>query len=134
MDVVKFFTETLSGPWYIVLVVVNVILIFAIIGFMAERKIKNKKEQEKYVEISSNDNKSESIEKVKEEVVVNPFDMREVDSSIIEDTVEKPSIKEVIEPTIEEKPKDDTTLSSSIPEIVINEPVNNTIDQDSDII
>ena len=49
MDIViSFFRDTLDGPFYIVWVVVLVILIFACIGYLAEKGIKNKKEKEKY--------------------------------------------------------------------------------------
>ncbi len=46
--ILKFFTETLTGPWYIVYVVVLVILIFACIGYLSERAIYLKKKNAKY--------------------------------------------------------------------------------------
>ena len=53
MDIViEFFRDTLDGPFYIVWVVVCVILIFACIGYLAEKGIKNKKEKEKYATVS----------------------------------------------------------------------------------
>ncbi len=52
--VIEFFRDTLDGPFYIVWVVVLVILIFACIGYLAEKGIKNKKEKEKYATVSQN--------------------------------------------------------------------------------
>ena len=46
MDIViEFFRDTLDGPFYIVWVVILVILIFACIGYLAEKGINNKKEK-----------------------------------------------------------------------------------------
>ena len=57
MDIViEFFRDTLDGPFYIVWVVVLVILIFACIGYLAEKGIKNKKEKEKYATVSETNN------------------------------------------------------------------------------
>ena len=57
MDIViEFFRDTLDGPFYIVWVVVCVILIFACIGYLAEKGIKNKKEKEKYATVSETNN------------------------------------------------------------------------------
>lgn len=46
--ILTFFTETLTGPWYIVYVVVLVILIFACIGYLSERAIYLKKKNARY--------------------------------------------------------------------------------------
>ena len=52
MDVIiEFFRDTLDGPFYIAWVVVLVILIFACIGYLAEKGINNKKEKEKYATV-----------------------------------------------------------------------------------
>ena len=57
MDIViEFFRDTLDGPFYIVWVVVLVILIFACIGYLAEKGIKNKKEKEKYATVDDTNN------------------------------------------------------------------------------
>lgn len=54
MDVIiSFFRDTLVGPFYIVWVVVCIILIFACIGYLAEKGINNKKEKEKYATVDS---------------------------------------------------------------------------------
>lgn len=52
---VKFFRDTLNGPLYIVVVVICVILIFACIGYLAEKSINAKKEKEKYANVKSDD-------------------------------------------------------------------------------
>ena len=46
-NVIHFFMNTLSGPSYIIYVIVLVILIFACIGYIAENKINQAKENEK---------------------------------------------------------------------------------------
>ena len=57
MDIViEFFRDTLDGPFYIVWVVVLVILIFACIGYLAEKGIKNKNEKEKYATVDDTNN------------------------------------------------------------------------------
>ena len=50
--VINFFTNVLDGPVYIVVLVVSVIMIFACIGFLAERSLKQKKEASKYATVS----------------------------------------------------------------------------------
>lgn len=49
---IHFFRDTLSGPSYIIYVIVLIILIFACIGYIAENKIKAKKEKDKYAEVA----------------------------------------------------------------------------------
>lgn len=54
MDIIiSFFRDTLVGPFYIVWVIVCIILIFACIGYLAEKGINNKKEKEKYATVDS---------------------------------------------------------------------------------
>lgn len=48
---ISFFRDFLSGPLYIVVVVISVIGIFACIGYLAERSIKEKEEKKKYEEM-----------------------------------------------------------------------------------
>ena len=53
MDIViSFFRDTLDGPFYIAWVVVLVILIFACIGYLADKGINKKHEREKYATVS----------------------------------------------------------------------------------
>ena len=49
---VIFFRDTLDGPLYIVVVIVAVILLFACIGYLAEKSINRKKEAARYAEVS----------------------------------------------------------------------------------
>lgn len=48
---ISFFRDFLSGPLYIVVVVISVIGIFACIGYLAERDLKEKEEKKKYEEM-----------------------------------------------------------------------------------
>lgn len=48
---ISFFRDFLSGPLYIVVVVISVIGIFACIGYLAERDLKAKEEKKKYEEM-----------------------------------------------------------------------------------
>lgn len=50
--VIEFFRDTLDGPLYIVWVIICVVLIFACIGYLADKGIKNKKEKEKYATVN----------------------------------------------------------------------------------
>ena len=59
--VIEFFRDTLDGPFYIVWVVVLVILIFACIGYLAEKGIKNKKEKEKYAIVNEENAESNAV-------------------------------------------------------------------------
>ena len=65
--IIGFFRDILDGPIYIVWVVGCLILIFACIGYLAEKGIKNKKEKEKYASVSGSDNTS-VVSSVSEEV------------------------------------------------------------------
>ncbi len=52
--IIQFLRDTLDGPLYIVTVIICVILIFACIGYLAERKIKEKKEKDQYASVQGN--------------------------------------------------------------------------------
>ena len=79
MDIViEFFRDTLDGPFYIVWVVVLVILIFACIGYLAEKGINRKKEKEKYATVSDTGN----TEVVQNTVVNEPVNDTQVDTSV----------------------------------------------------
>lgn len=70
MDIViSFFRDTLDGPFYIVWVVVLVILIFACIGYLAEKGINKKHEREKYATVNEND---DNVSIIQEAVVTEP--------------------------------------------------------------
>ena len=79
MDIViEFFRDTLDGPFYIVWVVVLVILIFACIGYLAEKGINKKKEKEKYATVSDTGN----TEVVQDTVVNEAINDTQVDTSV----------------------------------------------------
>ena len=79
MDIViEFFRDTLDGPFYIVWVVVLVILIFACIGYLAEKGINKKKEKEKYATVSDTGN----TEVVQDTVVNELINDTQVDTSV----------------------------------------------------
>ena len=59
---VHFFRDTLSGPVYVIVVIIAIILIFACIGYLAENKIKEKKQKEKYAEVAGPGEVVKSVE------------------------------------------------------------------------
>ena len=70
MDIViSFFRDTLDGPFYIAWVVVLVILIFACIGYLAEKGINKKHERQKYATVNEND---DNVSIIQEAVVTEP--------------------------------------------------------------
>ena len=91
MDIViEFFRDTLDGPFYIVWVVVLVILIFACIGYLAEKGINKKKEKEKYATVSDTNN----TEVVQDTVVSEPINNTPVESVPLEDINVTPTVNE----------------------------------------
>ena len=91
MDIViEFFRDTLDGPFYIVWVVVLVILIFACIGYLAEKGINKKKEKEKYATVSDTNN----TEVVQDTVVSEPINNTSVESAPLEDINVTPTVNE----------------------------------------
>ena len=59
---VHLFRDTLSGPVYVIVVIIAIILIFACIGYLAENKIKEKKQKEKYAEVAGPGEVVKSVE------------------------------------------------------------------------
>lgn len=59
---VHFFRDTLSGPIYVIVVIIAIILIFACIGYLAENKIKEKKQKDKYAEVAGPGEVVKSVE------------------------------------------------------------------------
>ena len=85
MDIViSFFRDTLDGPFYIVWVVVLVILIFACIGYLAEKGINKKHEIEKYATVNGNDGDVSIIQDV---VVTEPVQNEVAQASLSDNTV-----------------------------------------------
>lgn len=70
-NVIHFFRDTLSGPSYIIYVIVLVILIFACIGYIAENKLKEKKQKDKYAEVAKPGEVVKSLEETAPILVVN---------------------------------------------------------------
>ena len=70
-NVRHFFRDTLSGPSYIIYVIVLVILIFACIGYIAENKLKEKKQKDKYAEVAKPGEVVKSLEETSPIPVVN---------------------------------------------------------------
>ncbi len=66
---VEFFRDVLNGPLYIIVVILSIIFIMAIIGFIMERKQKEKETQDKVAFISRNQQPVNEV--VKEEIPVN---------------------------------------------------------------
>ena len=107
MDIViEFFRDTLDGPFYIVWVVVLVILIFACIGYLAEKGIKNKKEKEKYATVSDANN----TEVVQEAVVSESVNTTQVTSTPVTTPVSEPVTNDS---TVEEVPTSDVGITQN---------------------
>ena len=107
MDIViEFFRDTLDGPFYIVWVVVLVILIFACIGYLAEKGIKNKKEKEKYATVRDANN----TEVVQEAVVSESVNTTQVTSTPVTTPVSEPVTNAS---TVEEVPTSDVGITQN---------------------
>lgn len=63
-NIFKFFANTLDGPIYIVVVIFAVILIFACIGFLAERKLKERQKASQYTQVDNNQKPIDEVSKV----------------------------------------------------------------------
>lgn len=148
--ILTFFTETLTGPWYIVYVVVLVILIFACIGYLSERAIYLKKQNAKYakaeetvtpslestnvvspVEESVNENpslQSETVMPVREEVEQVPVE------PIVPDVmpISVPLVEQK-EPPVAEIPVEGSVLQTAEPPIENSIPAIPMIETESDV-
>ncbi len=51
MDIIMFFRDTLDGPVYIITVIIAIILLFACIGYLAEKSLNQKKKINSYQKI-----------------------------------------------------------------------------------
>ena len=107
MDIViSFFRDTLDGPFYIVWVVVLVILIFACIGYLAEKGIKNKKEKEKYATVRDANN----TEVVQEAVVSESVNTTQVTSTPVTTPISEAITNDS---TVEEVPTSDVGITQN---------------------
>lgn len=70
-NIIHFFRDTLSGTSYIIYVIVLVILIFACIGYIAENKLKEKKQKDKSAEVAKPGEVVKSLEETSPIPVVN---------------------------------------------------------------
>ncbi|HIR58814.1 MAG TPA: hypothetical protein IAB38_02080 [Candidatus Onthousia excrementipullorum] len=120
MDIViEFFRDTLDGPFYIVWVVVLVILIFACIGYLAEKGIKNKKEKEKYATVDDTNNTAV----VQDTVVSDVSNATQVESSPVTSIAEPASSV----PVAEEVSTSGVNNTDAVQNNVINEPEVQTV-------
>lgn len=120
MDIViEFFRDTLDGPFYIVWVVVLVILIFACIGYLAEKGIKNKKEKEKYATVDDTNNSAV----VQDTVVSDVSNATQVESSPVTSIAEPASSV----PVAEEVSTSGVNNTDAVQNNVISEPEVQTV-------
>ena len=120
MDIViEFFRDTLDGPFYIVWVVVLVILIFACIGYLAEKGIKNKKEKEKYATVDDTNNTAV----VQDTVVSDVSNATQVESSPVTPIAEPASSVQVAE----EVPASGVNNTDAVQNNVVSEPEAQTV-------
>ena len=120
MDIViEFFRDTLDGPFYIVWVVVLVILIFACIGYLAEKGIKNKKEKEKYATVDDTNNTAV----VQDTVVSDVSNATQVESSPVTSIAEPASSV----PVAEEVSTSGVNNTDAVQNNVISEPEVQTV-------
>lgn len=120
MDIViEFFRDTLDGPFYIVWVVVLVILIFACIGYLAEKGIKNKKEKEKYATVDDTNNTAV----VQDTVISDVSNATQVESSPVTPIAEPASSV----PVAEEVPTSGVNNTDAVQNNVVSEPEVQTV-------
>ena len=120
MDIViEFFRDTLDGPFYIVWVVVLVILIFACIGYLAEKGIKNKKEKEKYATVDDTNNTAV----VQDTVVSDVSNATQVESSPVTPIAEPASSV----PVAEGVPTSGVNNTDAVQNNVVSEPEVQTV-------
>ena len=127
---VKFFRDTLNGPLYIVVVVICVILIFACIGYLAEKSINAKKEKEKYADVKSDD--VVNVKPLEEVNNVTPSVSEVVNapsSGVGQEVVQQEAVQEVVStPPLNDNTNNGTTMGPqvvtstnvvSVPEVLV---------------
>ena len=90
--IIEFFRDTLDGPFYIAWVVVLVILIFACIGYLAEKGINKKKEKEKYATVNDTSNTETIQDAVVSEPSTDVSNTTQVDSTPTSSFVAEPVV------------------------------------------
>ena len=100
---VHFFRDTLSGPVYVIVVIIAIILIFACIGYLAENKIKEKKQKEKYAEVAGPGEVVKSVEAPAPIPVVSAGATQVNEVPVAQSVaVEQPVQPQVVAPPVEE--------------------------------
>ena len=116
---IEFFRDVISGPVYIVAVILSVIFIMAIIGFLMERK-KLEKEHNEQVAIVTNNQNVQPINNVESINNVQPINPIMVEQQVVTNQV---SLDEL---TTNNKTEDVPVLEVNKPTIVSND-TNQTI-------
>lgn len=124
---VHFFRDTLSGPVYIIVVIIAIILIFACIGYLAENKIKEKKQKEKYAEVAGPGEVVKSVETTAPIPVVSAVE-QPVQPQVVVKPVEEIKtvpVEAVVTPVQEVKPVVNTSkVQQVVPKITpVKEPL-----------
>lgn len=102
---IHFFRDTLSGPSYIIYVIVLVILIFACIGYIAENKLKEKKQKDKYAEVAKPGEVVKSLEETAPMPVVNtPIEGINPNQTIIQNNNQQIQVATVNENAMNSEP------------------------------
>lgn len=118
-NVIHFFRDTLSGPCYIIYVIVLVILIFACIGYIAENKLKEKKQKDKYAEVA----KPGEVVKSLEETAPIPVANNPVEEVISNQTVIPNSNQEIKVEPVNENVVNSVPLQSVVTPLQPTQPV-----------
>ena len=125
--IIGFFRDTLDGPIYIVWIVGCLILIFACIGYLAEKGIKNKKEKEKYANVNDTNNNVPVSTPISEEVnsVSNEVE-KETQESVVTTPVSNVPSEEV--KPVSTQPVETTSVVSS--DVVEDKQITSNTSQD----
>ncbi len=132
--IISFFRDVLDGPLYIAVVVINVILICAGIGYFAERSQNKKAERQKnkdsYVDISGLETQNSSYNKqssiVSNNNVVNPFSMP---SNVVSGKTQSSFSSQITQGNVSSLTQGNVPIPSNIG--VVNTPVQNIVVQDN---
>ena len=124
--IIGFFRDTLDGPIYIVWLVGCLILIFACIGYLAEKGIKNKKEKEKYANVNDTNNDVPVATTISEEEAVPNEVEKQVQESVATDSVSSVPSEEV--KPVSTQPVETTSVVSS--DVVEDKQITSNTSQD----
>lgn len=124
--IIGFFRDTLDGPIYIVWIVGCLILIFACIGYLAEKGIKNKKEKEKYANVNDTNNDVPVATTISEEEAVPNEVEKQVQESVVTTPVSNVPSEEV--KPVSTQPVETTSVVSS--DVVEDKQITSNTSQD----